>query len=140
MGNAAYIKKVQVSADNGATWLDVPATSPSLDLGGEVLDDTELATNAGYRTRCLGLHDWSISCDSNYKGAGETGGPALAAIRTAKLARTALLGRYLPDGVAANGFKGSVVVENFNMSGDVGGLETVSVTLQGTGALEAGDA
>lgn len=142
MSNAAYTKKVQVSADGGTTWLDMPATSPSLDLGGEVLDDTELATNAGYRTRCLGLHDWSINADSNWKPVTGTqvdddasGASALAAVRSAKLNRTALLGRYLPDGTVGNGFQGSVVVENFNMSGDVGGLETVSITLQGDGAL-----
>lgn len=138
MGAAAYTKKVQVSANGGSTWLDVPATSPSLDLGGEVLDDTDIASNAGFRTRVLGLHDWSISCDSNFVSGAAPGGAALTAIRSAKLNRTALQARYLPDGVAANGFKGSVVVENFNMSGDVGGLETVSITLQGTGALAPG--
>ena len=131
---AAYQKKVQVSSDGGTTWLDLPATSPSLDLGGDVLDDTELATNAGYRTRCLGLHDWSVSADSNWNPTST----ALIAVRDAKLNRTALKVRYLPTGnVDASGLVGDVVVENFNLSGDVGGLETAAISLQGSGALAA---
>lgn len=130
MGQAAYTKKVRVSTD-GTNWEDVPATSPSLDLGGDVLDDTDLATNAGYRSRVLGLHDWSVNCDSNYK----TGNAALAMIRSAKLNRSQLHVQYLPDGTVANGFQGQVVVENFNLSGEVGGLETAGITLQANGAL-----
>ena len=130
MAQAAYTKKVQVSADGGTTWLDVPTTSPTLDLGGDVLDDTVVGNN-GFRSRILGIHDWSISCDSNYA----VGNAALAAIRSSKLTRSALMARYLPDGVVANGFQGSVVVENFNLSGDVGSLETVAITLQANGAL-----
>ena len=58
-------------------------------------------------------------------------------VRAAKLNRTALYVQYLPDGTTANGYKGKVVVENFNLSGDIGGLETVAITLQGDGALGA---
>ncbi len=132
MGQAAYSKKVQVSTD-GAAWKDVPTTSPTLNLGGDVLDDTDLASNAGYRTRILGLHDWSINCDSNYS----SGNEALVLIRNAKINRSTLHARYLPDALPANGFKGEVVVENFNLTGEVSGLETVSITLQANGALSA---
>jgi predicted secreted protein len=130
MAEAAYKKKVRVSTD-GSTWVDVPTTSPSLDLTGEVLDTTKVGSDTGYRTRILGLNDWSVSCDSNY----ETGNAALAMIRNAKLSRSALQVQYLPDGTVANGFQGAVVVENFNLSGDMGSLETVSITLQANGAL-----
>ena len=138
MSTAAYAKKVQVSANGNDNWLDVPATSPSLELSSEVLDNTDLATNAGYRTRILGLHDWSISCDSNFT----SGNAALTLIRNALTTRSVLHARYLPKGAADNaaialGFKGPVVVENFNLTGEVGGLETVAITLQANGALAA---
>ena len=133
MGQAAYTKKVAVSDDNGVTWHDVPCSSPSLELTGDVLDDTELATNAGFRTRVLGLNDWSVQCDSRFTANND----ALTAIRDAKINRTALMVRYLPDGTVANGFKGDCVVENFNMSGAVEGLEEVAITLQANGALGA---
>ena len=132
MATAAYAKKVQVSTD-GSTWKDVPCTSPSLESSSEVLETTDLATNAGYRTRILGLQDWSISCDSNYT----TGDAALTLIRTAFQNRTALHVRYLPrgSGQLAEGFKGQCVVESYNLTGEVGGLETVAISLQANGAL-----
>jgi predicted secreted protein len=130
MGQAAYEKKIKVSADNGATWEELPATSPSLELAGDVLDDTDLKNNAGFRKRILGLSDFSCSADSNWS-AGDAG---LAIVRNAKLNRTTIKVAYLPDGV--DGFMGNVVVETYNMAGEVGGLETVSISLQGNGPLE----
>lgn len=144
MSKAAYVKKVRVSPDNGATWLDLPTTSPSLEIGGDVLDDTELATNDGYRTRIYGLHDWSASADSNFKAPtgsaandAASGAAGLLACRDAKLNRTELLLRYLPTGSESDGtgLQGKVLVENYGASGEVGGLETVSVSLQASGAL-----
>ena len=129
MGKAAYPKKVKISSDGGTTWQEIPATASSLDIGGDVLDDTDFKTNAGFRTRVLGLSDWSSSIDANWT----SGDAALAIIRAAKLARTVIKFAYLPDGAA--GYMGNVVVENFNQSGDVGGLETISISLQAAGAL-----
>lgn len=137
MSQAAYTKTVEVSADDGSTWLKLPATSPSMEIGGDVLDDTNLKSNSGYRSRILGLHDWNVQADSNYDAA-DTG---LIAVRDAKLNRTALKVRYLPTGSAdAAGLVGDCVVESFNLSGDVGGLETVSISLQANGALAAANA
>ena len=145
-GQAAYVKKVAVSNDGGTTWFKLPATSPSLEIGGDVLDDTELATNAGYRSRIHGLSDFSASVDSVFKplvgGDGSadiaSGAKGLDVIKQAKLARTTIMFRYLPTGnVDANGLKGNVIVETYNHSGDVGGLETISISLQGNGALSA---
>jgi predicted secreted protein len=135
MALAAYVKKVQVSVNGTTNWLDVPCEEPSLNFGGEIIDATTLSGvgSTGWRTRILGLHDWSISCDSNYTN----GQAALAAIRTAKLNRSALFARYLPTGVIAEGFAGEVVVENFDLSGGVAGKETVAITLQAKGALAA---
>ncbi len=129
----AYVKKVKVGTSGTGPWNDVPATTASLNQGGDVLDDTDLATNAGYRSRALGLHDWSVSCTANYAPADT----ALTAIRDAWLNRTALYVQYLPDGTTTNGFQGPVVVESFNLSGEVGGLETVEISLQADGALSA---
>lgn len=132
-GKAAYIKKVQVSVTGAAgTWKNLPATSPSLEIGGDVLDDTTLI-NEGFRSRVLGLHDFSCNADSNFEPDNE----ALPLVRAAKLNRSPLFVQYLPDNTQANGLKGGVAVETYNHSGDVGDLETVSISLQGNGALEA---
>lgn len=137
MGKAAYTKKVQVSATGvDGSWKNLPATAPSLEIGGDVLDDTTLM-NAGFRSRVLGLHDFSVSADSNWEPANE----GLALVQAAKLNRTDLYVQYLPDGVTfALGLKGKCVVESYNMSGDVGDLETVAISLQGNGALTASTA
>lgn len=147
-GRAAYLKKVEISDDDGVNWYRLPATSPSIEVGGDVLDDTELATNNGYRSRIYGLSDFSMSADSNFKPLTGTsaddeasGATALDKVVKAKLNRTPLRARYLPTGVPdATGLQGDVVVETFSHSGDVGGLETVSISLQGNGALTAADA
>ena len=130
MGVASYNKKVRVSTD-GKTWKDVPTTSPSLDFGSDVIDDTDLANTTGFRSRVIGLHDWSVKCDSNYSADSE----ALAMIRNAKLSRSILYVQYLPTGEVAGGYQGKVVVESFNLAGEIGGLETVAITLQADGAL-----
>jgi hypothetical protein len=147
-GQAAYVKKLEVSADGGDTWYKLPATSPSLEIGGDLLDDTELATNQGFRSRVHGLSDFSASADSVFKPlTGNSGNDAASGakgfdiVRTAKLNKTSILMRYLPTGaVDANGLQGQVIVETFSHSGDVGGLETVSISLQGNGALSAANA
>ena len=135
MAEAAYKKKVRVSNDVGVTWLEVPTSSPSLTYGAEALDTTDLAPGAsvGYRSRLLGLLDWSISCDSFYDPADA----ALTAIRGAMLSRTDILVQYLPEGTVVGGFQGSVVVETFSLSGEVAALETVAISLQANGALAA---
>jgi len=130
MAQSAYKKQILVSSDN-STWVEVEATSVSLNQGTEVLDATTFASVEGWRSRVLGINDWSISIEAIYT-ADDT---ALAAIRSALLNRTTLYVRYLPDGTNANGFQGQVRVENFNSSGDVSSLETLSISLQGNGAL-----
>ncbi len=132
MSVAAFIKKINVSTDQ-ATWLPLVATTGSLDFSTNVLNDTELATNVGFNSKCYGLHDWSVSADN----IAVIGNAALALVRNALLNRTTLFVQYLPDGDEANGFEGEVIVENFNQSGGVDDLETISMTLQGTGALQS---
>lgn len=131
MGIAAYVKKVKVGAN------DLPVKSASMSHGGDLLDDTEMATNAGYRSRLYGLRDVSIQCEAVY----DASDTALTAVRNGWLNRAVLNAggsgqvSYLPDGT--NGFKGDFVVESFDLSGDVDGLEMVSFTLQGVSALTA---
>lgn len=145
MSQAAYTKKVQISDDAGVTWYPLAATSPSLEIGGDLIDDTHLINNAGYRRRQYGLHDFTASCDINMQtptGVGATdnasGYTAQLKIRTAKLNKTGLKMRYLPTGnVDAMGLVGDVLVETFGMSGDVADLEVIAVSLQGNGALAA---
>lgn len=134
MAQPAYKKKIKVSTTGHDGWQDLPATSPSLEFNGEVLDTTDLSTSdTGWRTRILGLNDWSVSCDSNYASANV----ALQMVRDAKLNRTRLWVQYLPEGTIASGFQGEVVVESFSLSGEVAGLETVGITLQANSALAA---
>lgn len=133
MGQAAYNKKVRVSADDGTTWHEVPCPSPSLDMGGDILDDTELATNQGYRTRIYGLRDWSVSCDAMH----DDENVAVETLKQAWLTKQKLLVQYLPSGVTklSVGLQGQVVVESFNLSGEVAGLETAAISLQADGPI-----
>lgn len=131
MSQAAWQKKVKVSATEGGTYYDLPATTSSLNDGVEMLDDTNMAQDAGYRSRIYGLSDWSVSATSNF----EPGNDAFNTVKTAKTNKTAVWVKYLPDGT--NGFEGKALVETFNMSGDVGALETVEISLQAAGALAA---
>ena len=130
MAEAAYKKQILVSSDN-VTYTEVEATSVSLNLGSDVLDATTFASAEGWRSRFLGINDWSISIEAIYT----VSDTALAAIRSALINRGTLYVRYLPDGTNANGFQGQVRVENYNSAGDVSSLETVSISLQGHGAL-----
>ena len=130
MGTAGYTAKVKISVDD-VTYTDLPITSPSLSHGADILDDTELATNAGYRSKIYGLLDWSVSGECQWV-ASQT---ALDAVRNAMINRSTLYVQYLPDGTLGNGFEGQVRVESFDFSSPVDGAVTVSTTLQGTGAL-----
>ncbi len=138
MSVAAYKKKLQVAADDGAgdptgDWLDVPANTASLNQGGTMLDDTIIGSD-GYRSRLVGIIDWSVSATANFN----PGDDALSLIRTAQLTRSIVHVRYLPDGTLGNGYVGPSVVETFNSSGGVDDLESVEISLQSNGAL--GDA
>ena len=136
MTQAAYVKKIQISPNGSPLDLeDVPAISANLNHGGDVLDDTNMAdvSASGMRSRLLGLRDWSISVTMLY----DSTVVSVTTLRDAWLNRTELWANYLPDGTTANGFGGPCVVETFNMSGDVGGLEQVELTLVAAGDLGA---
>lgn len=127
-GQAAYKSKLQVSTDD-TVYHDIPATSPSFEIGGDVIDTTELKTNAGYRTRINGLHDCSVTADANFLSSD----PALIMLLNAKTTRTPVYIRYYPDASdTAFSLVAQFVVETFGLSGDTGGLVSASIPLQGT--------
>ena len=124
---AGYLKSVKVSPSTSSTVHSViSANSASFDFGGELLDDTDF-TSTGYRSRLRGLKDYSLSITAFY-GSTDT---ALENMKSALIAGTALKFQYLPDG--SKGFVGEAFVESFNNSGDVGGIETVEISLQSNG-------
>ncbi len=129
MSQAGYLKRVHVF-DGSSTWHEVPATSASLDAGGDVLDDTTFMSG-GNRSRIYGIRDWSLSLTLQY----DTTDDAFITIRDAWMNREEVSFRYLPDGT--NGLAGDGVVETFNMSGGVDDLETVDVTIQAASVLTA---
>lgn len=124
-GLPGYQKKVKEGSN------DVPASSASLEHNGEILDDTEMATNNGYRSRLLGIREVSMALTCVYNSSNTS----LTNILAAWTNGTTVTMHYLPDGT--NGFQGTFVVESFNLSGDVGGMEEVEVQLRAIGALSA---
>ena len=128
MAIAAFNKTINVKTTSSSTWLIAPGTAATLSLGGDLLDDTDF-TSTGYRSRIIGLRDYSVSMTMNY----DTSDTAFVVIRNAWLNRTRLDFRYLPNGT--NGFQGQCQVETFDLSGDVGGLEQTDTNLVADGAL-----
>lgn len=129
MSQAGYQKTVQVrNAGSTVPFGVLPGTDASLALAGDVLDDTDF-TSTGMRSRLVGLRDWSVSITSNY----DIASTAFILVRDAWFNRTPIEVQYLPDG--AKGYQGDAVVETFSHSGDVGGLESVDISLQAAAAL-----
>lgn len=128
MSIAGYQKAVRIRMSTGSTsstaFRNFPATSATLTLAGDVLDDTTLLST-GFRSRILGLRDWSIAIPSIFESTNESWG----FIRQAWLGRKNVDVQYLPLESSTKGFQGTAWVETFSFSGDVGGLETVDVNL-----------
>ena len=137
-GNVAHLKKVRVSDTSGGTFVALPISSADLSLSSDVLDDTELSTNDAieYRSKINGLKEWSVNCELIWESGNTTG---IETVRNAVTNSTTndLYIEYLPQGVATGNvrYTGKVVVDSFNSSGDLGSLETTSVSLMSDGAL-----
>ncbi len=134
-GTAAYNYTISVSTTSSGTYYEIESQNGTFNRTADVLDDTN-TTNAGYHTRLLGLLDSAANVEALWQATDN----ALSAIESAYENRTALYVKILPDGVAGNGKKFPVVVENYNLSLDVTGLCTLSVSFQGNGAVTADDA
>jgi len=128
MSQVGFQKKLQMKTATAIVASDIPATDPSLSLGGDILDDTTVPS-AGFRSKVVGIRDWSISATVNY----DVASTEIVELRKAWINRTSFTVNYLPNGT--KGFTGTAYVESMNFSGDVGGLETISITLQGSGTL-----
>jgi len=135
MSTAAYTKTLNVkNAAQSTGFVEAPANSASLDHGGEVLDDTEMSLSHVYRSRIYGLRDWSVSMTLELT---QGAGTAFKVLRDAWLNQEPIEVQYLPDGTTTNGFAGTALVESLNLSGDVSGKETVDVSLQADGPINA---
>ena len=123
-GQVGYQKSIfiRTTAETTSSNVALKANTSSLTLGAELLDDTDF-TSTGWRSRAQGLRDWSVTA-TVFWGSTDAG---VAKLRSAFLNATKLVVRYLPDGTA--GYQGTAYVENFTNSGDVGGLETIDVSL-----------
>lgn len=127
MAIAGYTKSVKVTPSTSSTTHSaIPASAASFDFGGEMLDDTDFSST-GYRSRLRGLKDYGMSITAFYSGSDT----AISNMRSALISGVAIKFQYLPNGTA--GFVGEVLVESFNNSGDVGGIETVEISLQSAG-------
>ena len=125
MAVAAYTKTIQLKTTSATAYTAVEANTASFNLGGEMLDVTDF-TSTGWTSRIRGLKDYSFNLTLFWTTNTEVG-----TIRDALLNGTNLDLQYLVNGT--KGYQGRVLVENFNPSGDVGGVETVDVTLQSNG-------
>lgn len=131
MGSVAgYNKKILIkgSTESSSLYVEMPGTNINLNIGNAMLDDTTYLST-GDRSRLAGLRDYSLSGPMVY----DPTISGFAKIRSAFLSRGKLSFKYLPDGT--NGYTGTVVVESFNHSGDVGDMEKVDVNLQAAGPL-----
>lgn len=114
------------SAQTGAVTIDasfIPlgliggSTEYSLEIGGDILDDTSFDltnTNGGFRTKMYGLLDVSVSVGRN--------DDLSQAFKNFKLTRSEVLIEIRPGG-GTEVARGWFVLESVGSSGDVGGLE-----------------
>lgn len=126
MSQVGYQKTIQVKTTSSTAYSAIEGINGSMNLARDVLDDTDF-TSTGWRSKALGLKDYTTTISANYN----TGNTAFTTLRAAFLAGTSLDFQYLPNGTA--GFTGRVVVATFGLSGDVGGLESVDITLESDG-------
>ena len=134
-GQAGYNYTVSVSTTQSGTYNEIPSSNGTFNRTADVLDVTD-TTNAGYHTRLLNLLDSACNDSANWDAANA----ALLAIESAYENRTALWVNVLPDGVAGNGKKFPVVVENYSIPLDVTSSTKVDISFQGAGAVVADDA
>ena len=110
----------------------LPGSSGSLSLSGELLDDTNFFSQ-GWMSRVVGLRDWSITGSAFYQEESTDATNPTSIIRQAWAKRQPVQIAYLPDG--KNGFYGLCEIETLDLSGDVSGLETFDFTFQANGPL-----
>lgn len=128
MATAGYNFTISVSATSGGTYSEVPSTDGSFNRTRNILEVTD-TSNSEYIQRLAGLADTALSTEANWS-ASDT---ALGVIETAYENGAIMYVKFLPDGVAGNGKKIPVIVENISISSPIGDKVSVSVSFQGTG-------
>jgi predicted secreted protein len=127
-GKAAVLKISTTAGGAGTYTTCLGIENPSIQLDGAMLDVTELP--ATMIARIQGLKDAKVSAAGSYQPADTTG---QLAIRNSWLNDTELWYQYFPDGTT--GFKQQCKVSRFQVDTPVAGKSTVSIELQGTGAI-----
>lgn len=127
-GKKLRIKVATAQAGPYTTVADI--NSGSQKIAGQTQDVS--AFGVDWVKRILGLLDGTYSLGGHYNSADASG---QVAIRNALLNDTALWVQFLSDGVA--GFQQEVKVASFDVSGEVGGTQSVAIELEGTGAITA---
>jgi|TARA_R110000803_G_scaffold210841_1_gene284323 predicted secreted protein len=126
MAEVGYTKVVSVKTTGSTLYVALPGSAASFDFSGEMLDITDFSST-GWRSRVRGLKDYSCSV-TNFFGSTVA---VMATLRSAILTGVSLDIRYLPDGT--KGVQGRVLLESYNMSGDVGGVESLEISLPSDG-------
>ncbi|MBA3853333.1 MAG: hypothetical protein C0503_02900 [Gemmatimonas sp.] len=128
-GIAGKLNRAKVGLTSGGTFYNVAGLkSSSIELDGAVLDDSEFGVD--WQQKLQGLKNFKISMSGSYR-ADDTNGQV--SIRSAFINDTELWAQVLPDGT--NGFKGKVIVTKFGVEPSVDGITSVSIELEGTGAI-----
>lgn len=133
MALAGKSSKARVStvAGGAGAYNDVTGMkSISMNQSGENLDVTTMT--ASYIARIQGLKDATYSLSGNWEPTDTNG---QVAIRNAWLNDSELWVQILPDG--STGFKQQVRVSAFTIEIAVDGVASVSIELEGTGAIAA---
>lgn len=115
--NAYYIPLIEIGGAN----------TYSLEIGGDILDDSnfkDCRANGGHRTKVYGIHDISFSID-RFSDLGDT-------FISYKRNRERVLVEVAPgggqDGEFAGTYRGWFFVETTGLAGDIGDLESESIS------------
>lgn len=127
-------KKLRVSVAvliAGAYGVVAGIKNASLKRSGAIIDVTTLTDTE--LVKIMGMRDSSLTLTGNFEV--DAGGQAL--IRTAFQNDTALFAKFQPDGGTTAGINSTVEVKvaDYSVSGDTGSEVSVSIELQGTGAV-----
>lgn len=128
-GLAGKLNRAKVGTTSGGTFYNVAGLKQSsIELDGAVIDDSEFGVD--WQQKLQGLKNFKVSMSGSYRPADTNG---QVAIRSAFVNDTELWVQVLPDGT--NGFKGKVIVTKFSVEPAVDGISSVSIELEGTGAV-----
>lgn len=129
-GIAGKLNRAKVGTTSGGSFSTVAGIKSSpIELDGAVLDDSEFGVD--WQQKLQGLKNFKVSMSGTYRP-DDTNGQV--AIRSAYVSDTELWVQVLLDGT--NGFKGQVIVSKFSVEPPVDGITSVSIELEGTGAIE----